>query len=207
VEEDEYPVITWNMSSRRVVLSESRVAGGSTLNDRFRQIQEANKERRSETRRKVTRAIPTRSVSMSRPVSRGVSKPTSRGGRGVLRSESNGRISRGRGGRRSSNGSKGKEGNKFLKTTSTRGRGGRGGRGRGGRGTRGGRGGKVLSDKGEEKKGVTKEDLDKEMDSYMLKDAKKGKDLLDTELDEYMSHRGVQATIEEIDKETQPPDE
>jgi len=120
------------------------------------------------------------------------SRGRGRGGRG-LRYESNGRIPGGRGRGRIVNGSKGKEGTKpktMITSSSTR-----GGRGRG----RGGRGrGKALD---KEKKNVTKEDLDKEMDSYMLKDAEKGKDLLDTELDEYMSHRGVPVTTIE-DKET-----
>jgi len=185
------------MSERRVVLSE-RSAG--TLNDRFRKIQEdSTKEKQSAVKaRKVIRTtIPTRSASLTRPSSRGVTKPNPRGrgraSRGISNSESNGRGGRGRG-RGGSVDSK-VNGNakdfKIKSITGTRGRG-RGGRGRGrGRGTsdRAGRGG--------EKKSVNKDDLDNEIESYMLKDADIGKDLLDSELSEYMLQRGTQTTTEE----------
>lgn len=37
---------------------------------------------------------------------------------------------------------------------------------------------------------LSKDDLDKELDSYMFKDEKIGQDLLDKELEDYMANRG-----------------
>jgi len=190
------------MSERRVVLERSV----GTLNDRFRKIQEdSTKEKQSEIKtRKVIRATSApnaRTVSMTRVSSRGVTKPSPRGRggayRGLSNSENNGRSrGRGRAGRLDSkpNGNiLSKEGVKPKSFTGSRGRGrGRGVRGGRGRGTSdrsGGRGG--------EKKSVNKDDLDNEIESYMLKDADIGKDFLDSELSEYMLQRSTQTTTEE----------
>lgn len=69
-----------------------------------------------------------------------------------------------------------------VKTTRTshNGRGGRGGRG-GRRGGRGGRGGRGRGGK------VSQDHLDKELDSYMLKDPAVAQTRLDQELESYMS--------------------
>eukprot|EP01126_Amoeba_proteus_P022517 TRINITY_DN2271_c0_g1_i1.p1 TRINITY_DN2271_c0_g1~~TRINITY_DN2271_c0_g1_i1.p1 ORF type:complete len:231 (+),score=1.72 TRINITY_DN2271_c0_g1_i1:793-1485(+) len=84
-----------------------------------------------------------------------------------------------------------------LRGRPMRGRGGFGGRGgnpnfransRGGYGRRGSmRGGRGRGRGGKES--ITKESLDRELDSYMLRDEKFGQELLDKELDEYMSNR------------------
>uniref|UniRef100_A0A6B2LQQ4 Chromatin target of PRMT1 protein C-terminal domain-containing protein n=1 Tax=Arcella intermedia TaxID=1963864 RepID=A0A6B2LQQ4_9EUKA len=138
------------MATRRVIVE-------STINDRFKKIQESDG--------KDTR--------MTTPSQGGVSKPRGRGGRGI--------SARGRGGL---------NGRRVAVPSSTRGRGGfRGGRGRGGRGisSRGrGRGGRKSADNKKEGK---PEDLDKDLENYWLKDEEKGAEMLDQELEDYMSHR------------------
>eukprot|EP01127_Copromyxa_protea_P012326 TRINITY_DN319_c0_g2_i1.p1 TRINITY_DN319_c0_g2~~TRINITY_DN319_c0_g2_i1.p1 ORF type:complete len:190 (+),score=50.92 TRINITY_DN319_c0_g2_i1:24-572(+) len=172
--------------SRRVVNVDSGSNSGS-LSSRFESIEKASASLKS----KPARAVQT--VAPSRPVG-GINKRAQqhqnpRGGapakaianfRGTPQGQ--GRV----GGPR--DGARGGRGGRI-------GRGGPGGRdGRGaGRGPAG-RGGAASRGRGgaKPKKPLSKEDLDKELDSYMFKDEKIGQDLLDKELELYMSSRGEQ---------------
>lgn len=46
---------------------------------------------------------------------------------------------------------------------------------------------------------MTKEDLDKELESYMFKDEETAKSLLDQELEDYMSSKDEAGTNEEVE--------